>query len=129
MQHISPFVDAVDQQVALEVRKLHFDFPFFHNENLRSFGDYIIPKNQRPVECAKWYFEYVLTAYAFLCFNQIRYEYSYQPKTLENTTFSRVFPFQKSLELFRKIEVRTDLGQTFEFFFRQKNSGHTFFAV
>ena len=47
-----------------------------------------------------------------------RYELSFsrnQPKTLENTTFSRVFPFQKSLELFRKTEVRTDLGQTLIF--------------
>ena len=31
--------------MTLEVRKLHFDFLFFHNDNLRSFGDSIKQKN------------------------------------------------------------------------------------
>ena len=50
------------------------------------------------------------------CFNQIRYEHSYQPKTLENTTFSRVFPLPKWTWTFwgngREDIPRTDIGQT-----------------
>ena len=36
-QHISPFVDAVDQQIALEIRKTDFDSFLSHDKTSASF--------------------------------------------------------------------------------------------
>ena len=54
--HIPPFKDTIDQQIALEACKLHFDCFFFHIENLRFFGVFILPKKRRQVECVGYSF-------------------------------------------------------------------------